>query len=125
MRLFPGFYAHALGDKFAAEIRVDERDQPSAATHLQPVFDRGRGRGLHMPLRHNGVHQSERPRAAGVDVAAGKHHCHRFERIDQPRQAHRPAEAGVQAEHDFGKAEPRIINCDPIIAGEREFEPAA
>ena len=31
----------------------------------------------------------------------------------------------MQAEHHLGEAEPRILDRDPVIAGERDFEPAA
>ena len=38
-------------------------------------------------------------------VLPGQHHGHRLHRIDQARQPHRAAEAGMQAEQHFGKAE--------------------
>ena len=31
----------------------------------------------------------------------------------------------MQAEHHLGKAEPRVVDGDAVVAGEREFEPAA
>ena len=71
------------------------------------------------------VDQAERLGAAGADIAAGQHHGHGFERIDQPRQAHGAAEAGVQAEHHLGKTETRVLDRDPVVAGERDLEPAA
>ena len=54
-------------------------------------------------------------------IASGQHHGHRLDRIDQARQAHRPAEAGMQAEHHLRKAEPRILDRDAVVAGEREL----
>ena len=78
-----------------------------------------------MPLGRDRVDQAERLGAAGADIAAGQHHGHGFERIDQPRQAHGAAEAGMQAEHHLGKAETRVLDRDPIVAGERDLEPAA
>ena len=31
----------------------------------------------------------------------------------------------MQAEHHFGKPEPRVVERDAVVAGEREFEAAA
>ena len=50
---------------------------------------------------------------------------HRLHRIDQMREAHGAAEAGMQAEHHFRKTEPRIVDRDPHLAGQRHFEAAA
>ena len=45
---------------------------------------------------------------------------------DQPREPLRAATAGQQAEADLGKAETRlgIVAGDPVMAGERQFQPA-
>jgi hypothetical protein len=31
----------------------------------------------------------------------------------------------MQAEHDLGEAEPRVLHRDAVVAGERDLEPAA
>ena len=31
----------------------------------------------------------------------------------------------MQAEHHLGKAEPRVVDRDAVVAGERDLEPAA
>src|SRR5262249_52191309 len=90
------------------------------------VFRNGGGcSGLDVARGHDRVDEPERARAAIAHVAPGEHHGHSFERIDQPRQAHGAAEPRMQAQHDLGKAEPRILDRDAIVASERDLEPAA
>ena len=82
------------------------------------------GGGLDVPLGHDRVEEAERLGAAGAHAAAGQHHGHGFERIDQPRQAHRAAQPRMQAEHDLGKSKRCVLDADAIVAGERDLEPA-
>ena len=124
-RLLFGFRAHALGGELAAVGAVDERAEQASAPPLQLPRDGGGGGGLDVALGHDRIDEAERLGAAGARVAAGEHHGHGLERIDQPRQAHRAAEPGMQAEHDLGKSERRILDRDAIVAGERDLEPAA
>ncbi len=78
-----------------------------------------------MPLLANGINETEPLGAARVDGAAGQHERHRLHRIDQPREARGATEAGMQAEHHLGEAEPRVRYRDARLAGQRHFEPAA
>ena len=41
------------------------------------------------------------------------------------RQPNRAAEARMQPEQDLGKAEARVVDGDAMVAGQRQFEPAA
>ena len=78
-----------------------------------------------MPLLRHGIDQPERLCPARIDGLAGQHQRHRLHRIDEMREARGAAEAGMQAEHHFGKAEARVVDRNPRLAGERDFEPAA
>ena len=64
---------------------------------------------------------------AGLDHAAGEHRLHRVDRTGLPDRAAGAAEAGENAEIDLGEAEPRlvVVDRDPVVAGERQLEPAA
>ncbi len=124
-RLLAGLRAHAPGGKLAAELAVEELNELAAAPGLQFAKHRGAGRRLDVPLRHNGIHKSERFRAGGARISPGQHHGHGLDRIDQARQTHRAAKTGMQAEQHFGKTKLRIFDGDAVIAGERNFEPAA
>ncbi len=46
-------------------------------------------------------------------------------RIDQPRQPRRTAKAGMQSQLNLRETERRIVDCDPIFAGERDLQAAA
>ena len=78
-----------------------------------------------MPLLRHGIDQPERLCPSRVDRLAGQHQRHRLHRVDQTGKPYRAAETGMQAEHDFRKAKPRTIDCDPGLAGERYLEAAA
>ena len=75
---------------------------------LQPPEHRVLDRVADMALLRHRIDQPERFRLARVDGLAGQHHRHRLHRIDELREAHGAAEAGMQAEHDLGKAEARV-----------------
>jgi hypothetical protein len=124
-RLLRGFRAHALGGERPPVMAVDDHAEEPAAPLLDASRNRSNGGGLDVALGHDRVDQAERLGARSAHVAPGQHHGHGFERIDQPRQAHGAAEAGMQAEHDLGEAEPRLLDRDAIVAGERDLEPAA
>ncbi len=128
-RLLGGLRAHAAGRELAAkravERAVDDVDERAAALHLEPTGDGGVGGGAHVPLRHHRVDQAQPLRAGRTRVAAGEHHRHRFERIDQARQPHGAAKPGMQAEQHLGKPDRGIVDRDPVVAGERDFEAAA
>jgi hypothetical protein len=106
-------------------MAVDDHAEQPAVAFLDASRNGGNGGGLDVPLGHHRIDQAERLGASSAHVAPGQHHGHRFERVDEPRQAHRAAEAGMQAEHDLGQAEPRLLDRDAIVAGERDLEPAA
>ena len=53
------------------------------------------------------------------------HHLQRLLDAGDARQALRPARAGQQAELDLGNAQLRVGHGDPIMAAERDLEPAA
>jgi len=125
LRLFGGLRAHALGRKLAAGRGIDEGNQHPAALSFQFPSDRRGRSGLHVPLRHHRVDEAKRLRAPVADVAAGQHHAHGLERIDQARQPHGAAEAGMQPEHHLGEAEARVVDRDAEIAGERDLKAAA
>ena len=75
-------------------------------------------------LRHR-IDKAERLGAPAARGAAGQHHGHGLDRIDQRGQPNGAAETGVQAEQHFGKAEARVVDGDAVVAGERDFEAAA
>jgi hypothetical protein len=124
-RLLLRFRAHARGGELAAVGAVDQRAEHASAPLLQLSRNGGGGGGLDVALGHDRVDEAKRLGAAGAHVPPGEHHGHGLERIDQPRQAHRAAEPGMQAEHDLGKSERRVLDRDAMVAGERDFEPAA
>src|SRR4029077_15420448 len=123
--LLCGLRAHALGREPAAERHIDDVDQHATAPALELARKRGGGSCLDVPLGNDRIHQAQRSRPARADIAAGEHHAHRFDRIDEPRQAYRAAETGMEPEHHFGKPEPRILDRDAVVACERKLETAA
>ena len=124
-RPFAGLGTQALGRELASGRAVDDRDEPAAATDLQLAGDCGGGGGFDMALGHHRVDEAERLGTSGAQIAPGQHGAHRLDRIDQPRQAHGAAETGMQPEQHLRQAEECILDCDPVIAGERDFETAA
>jgi hypothetical protein len=64
---------------------------------------------------------------ARLDHPAGQHCLHGIDRTRLPDRAAGTAEAREDAEIDFGEAEPRffVVHRHPIVAGERQLEPAA
>ena len=120
-----GLARHSRGQQAARRLAVEERTGEALLGPFRFAADGGAHRGTHVALLRHGVDQAQRPRAAGAFAAPGQHHGHRVGRIDQARQPHRAAEAGMQAELHLGKAEARVIDGNAIVAGERHFESAA
>ncbi len=72
----------------------------------------------------------DQPHAAGLAGAqelAGKHDLHRIDRPGLPDRAAGTAEARKDAEIDLGEADARlvVVDGDPVLAGERQLQPAA
>src|SRR5690606_36989662 len=80
---------------------------------------------LDMPFLDRRIHETERLGLIRMDRLSGQHHRHRLDRINERRQPERAAETGMDTEHDFGEAEFRIADGDPVPAGERDLQPAA
>ena len=80
---------------------------------------------LSSPFRRQLVDDAEPVRLLGRDVAAGDDHVERRFRADQPRQALRAAGAGQDADLHLGQTDLGARHRDPVMAGERGFEPAA
>ena len=80
---------------------------------------------LSSPFGRQLVDDAEPVRLLGRDVAAGDDHVERRLRPDQPRQALRAAGAGQDADLHLGQPDPGARHGDPVMAGERGFEPAA
>ncbi len=78
-----------------------------------------------VPLLRHAIDQPERFCPARVDGLAGQHQGHRLHRIDETREARGATEAGMQAEHHFGKAKAGAVDRNAGLAGKRDFEAAA
>ncbi len=124
-RLFLGFAAHPRGEEPAHGAEIH---QPAEQILLGgfPFAGNGRAhRGAHMAFLRHRIDQAKPLCRAGAFGFARQHHRHGLRRTDQARQPECAAEAGMQSEQNFGKAEARAVDGEAIVAGERDFEPAA
>ena len=124
-RLLRGLRAHAPGGKPAGRRGIEDFDEHAAPTGLEPAANGSHGGGGDMALGHDRIHQTERSCPPGAHVAAGEHQGHGLDRIDQARQAHRASEPGMKTQHHLGKAEPRVIDRNAVVASERDLEATA
>jgi len=76
---------------------------------------------------HAGIDQPHPRRRRRHHVLARRRELHRGAGTDQPRQPHRAAPAGQQAELDLGKAEERVLGIGghPEVAGQGQLQTAA
>ncbi len=124
-RSLGGFACHARGQQVARRLRVQERADEVLLCPFHLAANGSTHRAAHVALLRHRINQMQRPCPAGAFAAAGQHHGHRLQWIDQPRQPHRATEAGMQAKLHFGKTKARVIDGDSVVAGERHFQPAA
>jgi hypothetical protein len=77
--------------------------------------------------RNEPVDETQLQRLRGLDGAAGEHQLHGGKGPRELYRAHGAAEAWMQAELHFGKAQlhPRIVGGDSIAAGEGDFQASA
>ena len=119
------FLAHARGQQRPRRAAVEQRYRPARPRGLQLAGGDVANRRIHVTFLRHRIHEAQRFCAPSPQGAPGQHHRHRFDRIDEARQPHGAAEPGVQAEQHLGEAEARVLGRDPIVAGERDFEPSA
>ena len=117
--------AHAPGEQAPDRAEVQNRVQRPRPGPLQPAEHRVPHGVADVALLRHRIDQPERLGLAGIDGLAGQHQGHRLHRIDQPREAHGAAEAGMQAEHHLRKAKARAFDGNARLAGQRHFEAAA
>jgi hypothetical protein len=78
-------------------------------------------RGKHQP-----VEEARAFRLVGAQRFTREHHLHRGANAGDANRAHRSAESGMDAQHDFGQADRKFVALDAnaVSAGERELEAA-
>ena len=75
--------------------------------------------------RHHGVHHAVLERRVGLLVGARRDPLDGVVHADEARHAHGTAEAREDPELHFGEADRRRGGGHPVVAGQRELEPAA
>ena len=124
-RFLRGLAAHARGEQAAHGLHVHQSTEQVLLGRDHLAGDGGFYCGAHVALLSHRIDQMQSAGPARALGLAGQHHGHGLHRADQPRQPHRAAEAGMQAEQHFREAEARVVDGDAEIAGQRHFEPAA
>lgn len=71
------------------------------------------------------IDETETQRFLRADVASAQHQRQRGLRADQTRRALRAARAGQKAELHFRQTELRAFDGEPVMRGQRDFQPAA
>ena len=121
--LLLGLLAHLPGREAAGRL-----EREGLGLHVRLTADIAVKRrfdgGAHMALLADGVDQADRFGPAGRDRLAGQHQGHGFDRIGLHGRAIGAAEARMQAEHHFGKAELGAGDRDAPIAGHRQLQAA-
>ncbi len=73
----------------------------------------------------DGIDEPERPRLLRADRLGRENQVEAPLHADQPRQALRAARARNDAQGDFRQAQPRVGSGQPIVTGQRQFQPTA
>ena len=78
-------------------------------------------------MAHQLVDEVHRLGRAGLEHAGREHQLHGIDGPRLPDRAAGAAKTGEDTEVDFGEADPRrlIVDRDAIVAGQRQFQPAA
>jgi hypothetical protein len=116
--------SHAGGEQAARGTAIEKLAEEVLLGRLERARDRGFDPGANVPLLGDGVDKSEELGFADAFGPPGQHHRHRMDRIDEVGQSNRAAKPRMESEQDLGESEQGVLDRDPIIAGERDFQSA-
>ncbi len=91
----------------------------------QQFLGEGEAFGQYVAALSHAVDKTQRQRFFSACMASAEDQIKGCLRTDQTRRALRAARARQQAELDFGQAELRAVDRNPVMRGERHFQAAA
>ena len=116
---------HAIAENAAYRPEIHQMTEQALLVRFQAAEDRVLHRAAHVTFLGHCIDKTKRLGLAGVDGFARQHHRHRFKWADEMCEPRRATQTRMQAKHHFGKSEPRIVDGDPRIACERNFQTSA